>query len=138
MSALYREFPLRNASIWPMVVAFIKANAQAFADKGEFLRVIITSDEKKRSLEQNRFLHGPVLDAITNQAWWEGRQYPKEFWKEYFRRRYLLKDEYETPAGEIIQVYWSTADKKFSVGMMAEFLTNIQSEAAAEWGVVFE
>ena len=79
-----------------------------------------------------------MLDTITQQAWWNVRQYPKEFWKEYFRKRYLLKDEYETPEGEIVQVYWSTADKKFSVGMMSDFLNKVQAEASSEWGVEFE
>lgn len=136
MSTLYREFVLRSPSVWPTIVAFVKANAAAFLDKGTPLRLIFTTDEKKRTLEQNRFFHGPVLDAITSQAWWNGRQFPKEFWKEYFRKRYLLKDEYETPDGEIVQVYWSTAD--LSVGAMAEFLTKVQAEAASEWGVCFE
>jgi hypothetical protein len=136
MTALYREFPLRTAAVWPAVVAFIKANAQSFAEKGECLRIIITSDEKKRTLEQNRFFHGPVLDAITAQAWWNGKQYPKEFWKEYFRKLYLLKSEYETPDGEIVQVYWSTAD--LSVGDMSAFLNKVQADAGNDWGVIFE
>jgi hypothetical protein len=135
-ATLYREFPLRNIGMWSALVAFVKANYQAVIDRGGLLRVIVTEDEKKRTSEQNRFFHGPVLDAITDQAWWEGRQYPKEFWKEYFRRRYLLKDEYTTPDGEIIQVYWSTADLK--VGQMTEFLEKVQVESASEWGVVFE
>jgi hypothetical protein len=134
--ALYREFVLRGPTVWPAVIAFVKANAASFAAKGEPLRLIFTSDEKRRTLEQNRFFHGPVLDAITAQAWWDGRQYPKEFWKEYFRKLYLLKGEYETPDGEIVQVYWSTAD--LSVGAMAEFLTKVQADASSDWGVIFE
>lgn len=136
MTALYREFPLRSPAVWLALVAFIKANAAACLSRGKPLRVIVTEDEKKRSNEQNRFWHGPVLDAITDQAWWEGKRYPKEFWKEYFRRRYLLKDEYTTPDGEIIHVYWSTADLK--VGPMSDFLNKVQAESAQEWGVVFE
>lgn len=136
MTAIYREFPLRSPSAWQALVAFVKANAVACLDKGQPLRLIVTQDEKRRSLEQNRFFHGPVLDAITEQAWWQGRQYPKEFWKEYFRRRYLLKSEYTTPAGEIIQIYWSTAD--LNVGQMSEFLERVQAEAASEWGVTWD
>ena len=136
MSAIYREFPLRAPSAWSALVAFIKANAQACLDRGHTLRVIVTEDEKKRTSEQNRFFHGPILDAITDQAWWAGKQYPKEFWKEYFRRRYLLKDEYTTPDGEIVHVYWSTAD--LNVGQMTEFLQKVQAESASEWGVIFE
>jgi len=135
---LYREFVLTSPKIWPAVVAFVKANADSFATKGEPLRLIFTSDEKKRTPQQNSFFHGPVLDAITEQAWWDGKQYPKEFWKEYFRRRYLLKDEYTTPDGNVVQVYWSTTDSKFSVGMMNDFISKVQAEAASEWGVQFE
>ena len=133
MTALYREFPLRTPSGWNALVAFVKANAAACLEDGKPLRLVVTQDEKRRTLEQNRFFHGPVLDAITAQAWWQGRQYPKEFWKEYFRRRYLLKGEYTTPDGEIIQVYWSTAD--LNVGQMTAFLEQVQAEAASEWGV---
>jgi hypothetical protein len=133
--SLYREFVLRGPTIWQAFVAFVRVNAKACNDRGRPLRVIVTEDERKRTVEQNRFFHGPVLDAITDQAWWEGRQYPKEFWKEYFRRRYLLKDEYQTPDGEIVQVYWSTAD--LNVGQMTEFLNKVQSEAATQWGVEF-
>ena len=50
--------------------------------------------------------------------------------------RYLLKDEYTTPDGEIVQVYWSTAD--LNVGQMTEFLQKVQAESASEWGVIFE
>lgn len=135
-AALYREFTLRTPNVWTAFVAFIKANASACIERGKPLRVIVTEEEKKRSLEQNRFFHGPVLDAITEQAWWEGRQFPKEFWKEYFRKRYLLKDEFTTPDGEIVQVYWSTAD--LNVAQMTEFLEKVQAEAASEWGVQFQ
>lgn len=135
-AALYREFPLRSPATWSALAAFVKANYQAVMNRGGTLRVIVTEEERQRTKEQNRFFHGPVLDAITGQAWWNGRQYPKEFWKEYFRRRYLLKDEYETPDGEVIQIYWSTAD--LNVGQMTEFLNKVQSEAAGEWGVEFQ
>ena len=136
MTTLYREFPIRSASVWQALFAFVKANWQAVMDRGGCIRVIVTEDEKARTKEQNRFFHGPVLDAITDQAWWGGRQYPKEFWKEYLRRLFLLKDEFTTPDGEVIQVYWSTAD--LNVGQMSEFLNKAQAEAAQEWGVCFE
>lgn len=133
---MYREFVLRNAAVWQSLVAVVKANAKAFADRGEPLRLILTSEQAKRTSEQNRYFHGPVLDAITQQAWWEGRQYPKEFWKEYFRRRFLLKDEYQTPTGEIVQTYYSTAD--LSTSQFTEFLEKVKEESASDWGVQFE
>lgn len=79
-----------------------------------------------------------MLDAIAAQARWAGRSYPKEFWKEYYRRRYLLRDEYTTPDGEIMPLYWSTADSKFSSAMMAEYLDKVTLEAITDWGVIFD
>jgi len=134
--SLYREFVLHSPPSARLLNAFLKQNAGAAVERGKPLRVIVTEEERNRTSEQNRFFHGPVLDAIADQAWWGGNRYPKEFWKEYFRRRYLLKDEYTTPDGEIVQTYWSTSDLK--VGQMAEFLNKVQAEAATEWGVSFE
>lgn len=136
MTALFREFTLRSPTAWQALASFVAANAKACNERGKPLRIIVTEEERRRTLEQNRFFHGPVLDAITEQAWWDGRRYPKEFWKEYFRRRYLLKDEHTTPDGEVIQIYWSTAD--LNVQQMTEFLEKVQAEAASEWGVEFD
>lgn len=136
MTTLYREFTLRAPEAWKALAAFVASNAKACIERGRPLRVIVTAEERRRTLEQNRFFHGPVLDAITEQAWWDGRRFPKEFWKEYFRRRYLLKDEHQTPDGEVIQIYWSTAD--LNVAQMTEFLEKVQAEAASEWGVQFD
>lgn len=133
---VYREFRLDGSSSWPPVVAFIRQHAADCISRNSPLRLIVTEEEKRRTNEQNRFFHGPILDAICSQAWWGGKTYSKEFWKEYFRRRYLLKDEIPTPDGEVIQLYWSTAD--LSSKQFTEFLDRVMSEAAAEWGVEFD
>ncbi|WP_165487636.1 recombination protein NinB [Burkholderia vietnamiensis] len=134
-AALYREFTLRDGGIWTHVVAFIRANAQAFAERGEPLRIIVTAEEKQRNAAQNRKLHA-MLSEIADNAWWNGQQYPMEFWKEYYRRRFLLKDEYTTPDGEIIQVYWSTAE--LSVGAFSELIQKIYVEAASDFGIEWQ
>lgn len=134
-AALYREFTLRNVGVWSAVVAFIRANAPSFADKGEPLRVIVTAEERQRNGPQNRKLHA-MLTEMSDNAWWNGKQYPMEFWKEYYRRRFLLKDEYETPTGEIIQVYWSTAD--LSVKQFSDLIEKIHVEGANEFGIEWQ
>ncbi|MCK0507936.1 recombination protein NinB [Aromatoleum anaerobium] len=133
---LFREFVIRTPDTAKGLVAYLKQHVGPAVQRGRPLRVIVTEEETRRTNEQNRFFHGPVLDAIAEQAWWGGKQYPKEFWKEYFRRRYLLKDEYQTPDGEIVQTYWSTAD--LSSGRFSAFLNQVQAEAASEWGVEFQ
>lgn len=131
-TALYKEFTLRNGGVWSALTAFVRANAPIFADRGEPLRVIVTAEEKQRNAAQNRKLHA-MLSEIADNAWWGGKQYPMEFWKEYYRRRFLLKDEYETPDGEIVQVYWSTAD--LSVKQFSDLIENIHVEGASEFGI---
>lgn len=135
MNEIYRVFPLYAPSVWGSVVAFIKANWKACNDANKPLRIEVTNRKPKTS-PQNRFFHGPCLRAIAEQAWWNGQQFPVEFWREYFKRRYLLKASFMTPAGEELLEYWSIAD--LSDHQMAEFVTNVQAEAAAEWGVIFE
>lgn len=116
----------------------IASAAPLYWHRGEPLRLSLTSQEEPTTNAQKRYWNGPVLDAIAAQARWDGKSFPKEFWREYFRRRYLLRDEYRTPDGEIMPVYWSTADSKFSARMMGEFLDKVLSEAITEWGVIFD
>jgi len=134
MASLYREFKLTHPEALAAVGAFLRANLQAYIDRGNPLRVIVTESETKRSLEQNAVLHC-VLRTIAETAWWDGRQFDEVFWKEYFRRRYLLKDEVTAPTGEIFQIYWSTADLSYDA--FKEFMAKVEAEAASEWGVEF-
>jgi hypothetical protein len=120
------------------VQAMLARAAPVYWSRNEPLLLTVTTVERPNTNEQKRYWSGPVLDAIASQARWNGQQYPKEFWREYFRRRYLLRDEYTTPDGEILPVYWSTADRRFSVRMMADFLDKVIAEAMTEWGVVFD
>ena len=136
MTALYREFPLRSAAVWPSLVAFVKANAQVFAEKGEPLRVIVTADERKRNSEQNRFLWGVVYRDIAEQAWVNGRQFTKDVWHEHCARMFGVCEEMTLPNGEIIIKRKSTAE--MSVGEFSIYMTQVQAYAAGELGVQFE
>lgn len=133
--SVHRLFVLRNDPAAQSLYAFLKSNWKALAEQGKPLSIECKPYKTTRTLEQNAFLHGPVLTQIAEQAWWGGKQYPVEFWKEYFRQRYLIKDEYTTPTGEMVNTYWSTAD--LEVEPFNEFVTKVQAEASAEWGVQF-
>lgn len=134
-TALYREFTLRNGGIWSALVAFVKANAPAFAEKGEPLRVIVTSEERKRNAEQNRFYWGVVLRDIAEQAWVEGRQFDKDTWHEYFARKFGVCEDVTLPDGEIIVRRKSTT--AMSVHEFSEYTTKVQAHAAGHFGVEF-
>ncbi|MGS0981001.1 recombination protein NinB [Burkholderia glumae] len=134
-AALYREFIIRPG-VWSNVVAFVKANAKAFNDRGEPLRVIVTAEEKQRNAAQNRLYWGAILRAIAEQAWVEGRQFDKDAWHEYFARMFGVSDELTLPDGEIILRRKSTS--QMSVGEFSTYLNQIQAYAANTLGVEFE
>jgi hypothetical protein len=135
-AALYREFTLKSGNVWSAVVAFVRANAPSFAEKGEPLRVIVTAEEKQRNAQQNRFYWGAVLKAISEQAWVEGRQSDKDAWHEYFARKFGVLDEVTLPDGEIITRRKSTT--QMSVGEFSQYLNDVQAYATSELGVEFE
>ncbi|MBJ9709859.1 recombination protein NinB [Burkholderia gladioli] len=135
-AALYREFVIRNGSICSNVVAFVRANAKVFADRGEPLRVIVTAEERQRNAAQNRFYWGAILRSIAEQAWVDGRQFDKDAWHEYFARLYGVSDELTLPDGEIILRRKSTS--QMSVGEFSTYLNQIQAYAANNLGVEFE
>ncbi|WP_186013792.1 recombination protein NinB [Burkholderia gladioli] len=135
-ASLYREFVIRNGIIWSNVVAFVRANAKVFADRGEPLRVIVTAEERQRNAAQNRFYWGSIIRSIAEQAWVEGRQFDKDAWHEYFARLYGVSDELTLPDGEIILRRKSTS--QMSVGEFSTYLNQIQAYAANNLGVEFE
>lgn len=136
MAALYREFCVDRRGVLPNIVAFVKANALACFERGEPIRLIVTSDEKKRNAEQNRFYWGVALRDIAEQAWVDGRQYDKDTWHEYFARMFGVSDEITLPDGEIVTRRKSTT--QMTVGEFSTYVNQVQAWAANHLGVEFE
>lgn len=135
-AALYKEYVLRGPSVWQAFVALVKENAKSFADRGQPLRIILTSEERKRNAEQNRFYWGVVLRDIAEQAWVNGRQFDKDTWHEYFARQFGVCEDVELPNGEIISRRKSTT--QMSVGEFSAYTAQVQAYAANKLGVSFE
>jgi hypothetical protein len=136
MSAvMYREFTLTNNNVWNALKEIIKANAKSFADKGSPLRIIVTSEEKKRNAEQNRMYWGGILRQISDQAWVSGQQYTTDTWHEYFARKHGVCEDVTLPGGEVVVRRKSTT--QMSVGEFSEYMTRVQADAASSMGVDF-
>ena len=135
-ATLYREFPLRSPSVWHALVAFVKANYQAIHEKGGTLRVIVTEDERKRNVEQNRRYWGYLLKNIAEHAWVDGRRFDKDVWHEFFARRFGVCEDVTLPDGEIIVRRKSTT--QMNIGEFSEFMQHVEVYAASELGVEFE
>lgn len=132
---LYREFVLRTPSVWTALAAFVKGNAAACLGRGRPLRIIVTEDEKKRSVEQNSRLWKAVYEQIAEQAWVNGAQFSKDVWHEYLAEMYAPHVEMVMPDGEIRSRRMSTTE--FTVAQFSEYMEQVEAYAASELGVVF-
>lgn len=133
---LYREFVLRSADVWRLLVTFVKANAKACADDGKPLRIIVTQDEAKRTASANRRYWGYVLRTIAEQAWVEGRQFDADVWHEWYARKYGVCDDVVLPGGEIVIRRKSTT--QMTVGEFNTYMQRVEADAATELGVEFQ
>lgn len=136
MAALYKEFTLKTPGIWPTVLAFIKANAAACAEKGEPLRLIVTAEERRRTTEQNAFYFGVVLRDIAEQAWVNGVQFNTAAWHEHYGEKFAPREEMRLPDGRLHNRRKSTTE--FSVREFSEYTTKVQASAAIDYGVTFD
>jgi hypothetical protein len=134
-AAMYREFTLRNNDIWNALKALVVANAKSFADNGSPLRIIVTSEEKKRNAEQNKFYWSVILRDIAENAWVNSRQFDKDVWHEHFARQFGVSEDIELPSGETVTRRKSTT--QMSVGEFSTYMTQVQAYAAQHLGVEF-
>lgn len=135
MTALYREFVIKNPATWESFMAFAKQNVKALAEGGRPLRLIATSADAKRNNEQNKRYWGFVLKTIADQAWVEGKQYSQDVWHEYLARKFGVCEEITLPDGEIITRRKSTT--QMTVSEFAEYMTQCENYAASQLGVQF-
>lgn len=135
MSALYREFVIKNPAVWETFMAFAKQNVKAMVEAGHPMRIIATSSDAKRNTEQNKRYWGFVLKTITDQAWVDGKQYSQDVWHEYLARKFGVCEDITLPDGEIITRRKSTT--QMTVSEFAEYMNQCETHAATQLGVEF-
>lgn len=127
------------------------ALAKMLVDDGKAVRVAVGEDEEPKTLKQLRFLHGPVLEQISEQVRVEGQRFVKDVWKQHLKALFI-PDRFDMVRGLVLD----TATGKFrlakratprkrdkslsdlSVKQMSEFIEKVLAYAATEWGVRFE
>lgn len=131
---LLRDFVLLSEVQVKQVAAFIQANWEACARDKKPIQVIVQTKHVKRSSAQNRRLHALLRD-ISEQAWFNGRKYDEETWKEWFRRKFIGTEEIIMPDGKRIERGISTTI--LSVSEFTFFMDQIEAWAVTEMGVEF-
>lgn len=89
----------------------------------------------KRTYSQNKRLW-KIYGVLASDAWAQGQLYTKDEWHESLKDKFLPKEEFKNPFGEIIQRSVSTRD--LSVAEMSEYQNEIQSYAATYFGIEWE
>lgn len=133
---LYKEFTISGPAVWQLVKELMREHAKAFIDRGTPLRLIVTTEERRRSPEANAFYWGVVLREIAEQAWVNDRQFDADTWHEYYANLYCPRTEVVLPSGEIFSRRTSTSEMKQKE--FTDYVTRVQANAATEHGVQFE
>lgn len=116
------------------------AHAKQLIADGQRVRVHVGPDDDLMSARQRRFLHGPVLSQIAEQAWAGGRQYELKVWKEHYRAKFLGSTwETLTLPGrdpQAFEVRRSTED--LSTREYSDYIDRVIADAVTEHGVQFD
>jgi len=123
-----------------------KAAGQQPDEDGEIagpgrLRIVLGFDREDKSSKQRRFLHGPVLGQISEQASVGGIRYAMPVWKEHLRAMFLgfTWESVRYPGQKRAtprKVRIST--ESLSVKQYSDYLDKVLAYAASELGVVFD
>lgn len=118
------------------------SHAQALLADGKRVRLTVTEEVEDISARQRRFLHGPLLEQVSEQVIVDGRRYVRATWKEYFKDRILERK----PRYEMVRLpghkratprrrRWST--EELGIKKYSEFIDECIAIAADEFGVQF-
>jgi hypothetical protein len=137
MRALYREFVLRGPTDAHQCVGFMKENAGPAAERGKPLRVVVTAEDRTRTVEQNaRYWGRAVLGTIADQVSIGGRQFDAETWHENLAEKFCPRIEFTKLDGTIVSRRKSTSE--MGVKEFSEYVERVEIYAATELGVEFD
>ncbi len=105
------------------------------------LRLTLGINRLNKSARQRRFLHGPVLGQISEQAKSDGQRYVLKVWKEYFRRKYLGDrwESYRLPGAKRATPHRTrVSTEDLTVKQYSDYIDRVIAHAATDLGVAFD
>lgn len=88
--------------------------------------IVIREHRKARSIAQNRYYWALIGELARHDV--QGQRFIAESWHEYFKGRFIGKEEIRLPNGDIFNRPISTTT--LDVGQFAEYVTQIEAWAA--------
>lgn len=133
---LHAEFLIAGESQITAAGQFIRGNWRAFRERGQPLRVIVTSRSPDRLDSQIAYYFGVLLKAISEQAFVEGRRHDKLIWDRHYRLKFLPYETMRNPlTGEQFIVAHELKRGKIGIKRMTQYLHEVEADAATELGV---
>lgn len=123
----------------------------AMLEAGQRPKASLSEDEDGLSIRQLRFIHGPILQQISEQVAPGGVRFTKDAWKQHLKDLFI-PDEWEMVHAPFVRDMksgeWRPAKRKvprkkaksltsLTGKRRSEFIDQVLAHAATEWGVEF-
>ncbi len=130
MNVISIQSDVKNGEIEPSILAHLLRCIKAF--EGKRVSVVLRQYEKRRSRNQENFLHGYFLPALRNMFRDAGSDLSNAQVKELFKQEFGIKEVVTLPNGNLIEILKST-----SIYTTTEYEHSMERARAwaAEYGV---
>lgn len=123
--------------------SFIQAmsHAKSMLDNGEHVLVTVGPALEPIGIQQRKFLHGVVLEQISEQVRVQGQRYTIDVWKEYFKKKFLKPTwkNYRLPGAKRATPHRVPAStERLGVKAYSKFIDNVIDHSVLELSVVFD
>lgn len=114
--------------------------ARALIQDGKRVKISVGEDDDPVTVKQRRFLHGPVLEQISEQVRVGGERFVTDVWKEYLRKRILGDrwESYKAPGAKRATPHRiRNSTEELGVKAYSEYIDKVIALACTEWHVEF-
>lgn len=151
MTAATLERVAATAEGWRAAATAGFRAGEALIQDGKRVRLKVEEDDDPLTLRQLRFIHGPVLQQISEQVRVNGIQFAKDVWKKHLKD-VLIPDEFVMVRAPFVRDSitgaWRPSKRKapvkaeksfrtMGVKRCSLFIDAAIAHAATEWGVQF-
>lgn len=136
---------------WRIAATAIFRAGEALIEAGKTAKGSVTEYEDSLTLRQLRFIHGPMLQQISEQARVNGVLYTRDMWKKYLKELFIpdkfvmerapmVRDrrtgQWRPSKREVpVKVYKSLKD--LGVKRCSDFIDKSIAHMSTDWGVEF-
>lgn len=141
----------RSPEQWREGMTAVYRAGEAMLQAGQLPHVELTEEGDTLTLRQLRFIHGPILQQISEQVFVNGRQFERKVWKQHLKDLFI-PDQFEWVQAPFVRDrktgLWRPSKRRVprkvekSLTQLKNearsiFIDQVLAHAATEWGVEF-